>query len=88
MLSEVPNSLEIDHFEGKLNPKTGKVKISGPALLLSKGQQNGCAGTVSIELEIWTLFAAIREVASNQERHGAVDSATVLLDVIPYTLSR
>lgn len=88
MLSEVPNSLEIDHFEGKLNPKTGKVKISGPALLLSKGQQNGCAGTVSIELEIWTLFAAIREVASNQERHGAVDSATVLLDVIPYTLTQ
>ncbi len=87
MLSEVPNSLEIDHFEGKLNLKTGKVKISGPALLLSKGQRTGCVGTVSIELEIWNLFGSIREVASNQERHGAVDSATVLLGVIPYTLS-
>ena len=86
MLSEVPNSLEIDHFEGKLNLKTGKVKISGPALLLSKGQKIGCVGTVTIDLEIWTLFKAIKEVASNQERHGAVDSATVLLGEIPYTL--
>jgi len=87
MLSEVPNSLEIDHFDGKLNLKTGKVKASGPALLLSKGQQLGCAGEVSVEIEIWTLFKAIREIASNQERHGSVDSATVLLDVIPYTIS-
>jgi predicted Zn-dependent protease len=86
MLSEVPNSLEIDHFEGKLNLKTGKVKISGPALLLSKGQKIGFVGTVTIDLEIWTLFKAIKEVASNQERHGAVDSATVLLGEIPYTL--
>lgn len=80
MLTEVPLSLEIDHLRGELDLKTGHLRASGPALVLEKGKPQGAVRSVEINMPIQDLLCAVKEIASNQLRHGAVDSATVLTE--------
>jgi PmbA protein len=78
MLSEVPSSLEIDHLTGSLDLKTGMLNASGPALVLEKGKPQGAVRSVTLNMPIQDLLGAVKEIASNQLRYGAVDSATVV----------
>lgn len=78
MLSEVPSSLEIDHLTGTLDLKTGMLNASGPALVLEKGKPQGAVRSVTLNMPIQDLLGAVKEIASNQLRYGAVDSATVV----------
>jgi predicted Zn-dependent protease len=85
MLSEIPVSVEIDHLRGSLDLRTGHLKAAGPALVLEKGKPIGSIREVHLDMPIQTLLCAVKEIASNQLRHRAVDSATVLtepLDVV------
>jgi predicted Zn-dependent protease len=80
MLTEVPLAVEIDHLRGELNLKTGHLTASGPALVLEKGKPQGAVRSVEIDMPLQALLCAVKEIASNQLRHGAVDSATVLTE--------
>jgi len=86
MLSEIPMSVEIDHLTGSLDLRTGHLKASGPALLLEKGKAQGSIRRVSLDMPIQTLLSAVKEIASNQLRYGAVDSATVLTEPLDVEL--
>ena len=78
MLTEVPSALELDSLQGELNLKTGHINAFGPALILEKGKPVGAVSKVQLDLPLPELFMAFKEVASNQLRCSAVDSATVL----------
>jgi predicted Zn-dependent protease len=82
MLTEVPLSVEIDHLQGELDLKTGHLRASGPALVLEKGKPIGSVQSVEIDMPLPALLCAVKEIASNQLRHGAVDSATVLTEAL------
>ncbi len=79
MLSEVPNSICFDHIDGSLNLRTGKLDVSGPAFLLEKGRRIGVIDAVRLKTDLITLLSSVREIASDQERCGAVDCATALV---------
>jgi len=83
MLTEVPLSLELDHLNGSLDLRTGILNAKGSALLLEKGKPLGAVHNVQLNLPIQNLLGAVKEIASNQLRYGAVDSATVLTESIP-----
>ena len=78
MLTEVADALELDSLTGELNLKTGHLKAHGPALVLEKGKAIGAVRKVQLDLAVSELFQSFKEVASNQLRSSAVDSATVL----------
>ena len=83
MLTEVPLALELDSLTGDLNLKTGQLTATGPALVLEKGKSVGSVKEVRLDLPVTELFLAFKEVASNQLRCSAVDSATVLTQPLP-----
>ena len=87
MLTEVPLSLELDHLNGQLDLKTGHLDAWGPALILDKGKPVGAVKKIHLNFPISELFSAFKEVASNQLRSHAVDSATVLTLPLDVTTS-
>jgi PmbA protein len=83
MLSEVPSSICFDHIDGKLDLRTGKLDVSGPAFLLEKGRRVGVIDRVRIKTDVVTLLSGVQEFSSDQERIGAVDCATALVVGVP-----
>ncbi|MCB9763438.1 MAG: hypothetical protein H6739_26965 [Alphaproteobacteria bacterium] len=83
MLGEVPLALCFDHLSGKVDIKTGRFDLSGPAFILERGQRQGVVPTVRLRGAITDLLAAVVEVASDQEREDAVDCATTLFKGFP-----
>jgi hypothetical protein len=86
MLSEVPLALELDHLQGRIDLKTGQIDAQGPALVLEKGKPCGAVRSVSLQMPIASLLGAVKEIASNQMRYGAVDSATVLTEALDISI--
>lgn len=83
MLGEVPLALAFDHLQGTLDVATGLIDFVGPALVLEKGQKRGAVLEVRLRGSVVDLLNRVAEVASDQERHGAVDCATTLIKGFP-----
>ncbi len=83
MLSEVPVCLSYDRLEGELDTRTGRVHAWGPAFVLERGRPKGSLDRVEFDTNIVDLLMQVQEVAADQERHGAVDCATILLREAP-----
>ena len=83
MLSEVPVALSYDRLEGELDTKTGRLRCWGPAFVLEKGRPKGSLPRVELDVDIVDLLLQVQEIAADQERHGHVDCATVLIREAP-----
>jgi predicted Zn-dependent protease len=83
MLSEVPVAISYDRLDGEFDLATGRLKCWGPAFVLEKGRPKGSLGRVDLDVDIVDLLLQVQEIAADQERHGHVDCATVLVRQAP-----
>ncbi len=83
MLSEVPVAISFDQLHGELDVTNGRLRCEGPAFVLEKGRPQGSLERVELDVDIVDLLMQVQEIAANQERHGSVDCATVLIREAP-----
>ncbi len=83
MLSEVPVALSYDRLEGQLDTSTGRLHCWGPAFVLERGRPKGSLPRVELDVDVVELLLQVQEIAADQERHGHVDCATVLVREAP-----
>lgn len=79
MLGEVPLAVAFDQLSGGLDLRTGELDFVGPGLVLERGQRRGVVPEVRLRGSVIELLNRVAEVASDQDRHGAVDCATTLI---------
>ena len=86
MFPEVGRFLMLDALaapEVELDLKTGALSMEVHTFLAEEGARARYVGVQRFETDCITLWSAIQEIGSDQQRHGQVDVSTWVLSALP-----
>ena len=86
MFPEVDRFLMLDEVASEdvtIDLKTGALAMDVHAFLAEEGVRGPYLGVQRLETDCITLWSAIQEIGSDQQRHGQVDVSTWVLSALP-----